>query len=66
MSLLNKRAVRKFIKEHGRHISQIECTFWSTLEIRVEKMILNAIANNGSRRRITQYEISGEGTLKEK
>lgn len=57
MSLLNRKAVKEFIKEHGKYISQIETTFWSALEMKVERLLLNAISNNASRRRLTQYEL---------
>lgn len=62
MSLLNRKAIRRFIKEHGKYITQIETTFWSALETKVERMLLNAIANNASRRRITQYELMSDRT----
>lgn len=62
MSLLNRKAIRRFIKEHGKYITRIETTFWSALETKVERMLLNAIANNASRRRITQYELMSDRT----
>jgi len=57
MSLLNRKATKEFIRQHGKYITQIESTFWSMLEAKVEKILLNAIANNASRRRLTQYEL---------
>jgi hypothetical protein len=64
MGLINKAKVRAFIREHGKHITQVESTFYSALESRVEKIVLNAIGNNASRRRLTQYELLGNGDLK--
>ncbi len=64
MSLVNKKAIKTFIKEHGKYITQIEGTFYSMLEMKVERMILNAIASNASRRRLTQYELLGNGIKK--
>jgi hypothetical protein len=59
MSLINKKSIKTFIKEHGKYITQIEGAFYSMLETKIEKMILNAIANNASRKRLTQYELLG-------
>ena len=56
-SLLNRRAVRQFIKENGKYIKQVESTFYTLLEQRIKKTILKAIANNASRKRLTQYEM---------
>lgn len=61
MGLINKARVKEFIKDHSEYITQIECTFYSALESRVERMILNAIATNLHRRRLTQYELLGNG-----
>ena len=59
MDLIKKAKVRQFIKENGKHITQIESTFYTALEVKVENMILGAITNNASRRRLTQYELVG-------
>ena len=66
MSLLNRKATKEFIRQHGKYITQIESTFWSMLEAKVEKILLNAIANNASRRRLTQYELMTERNLEKK
>ena len=58
-SLLSKKAVKQFIKENGKHITQVESTFYTLLEQKMRNTILKAIANNASRRRITQYELLG-------
>ena len=65
MGLINKAKVKSFIKEHGKHITQVEGTFYAVLETRIEKMILHAICNNASRHRLTQYELLGNGQPKE-
>ena len=65
MGLIHKAKVRAFVKDHGKRINQVEMTFYTALEERVEKVILNAIANNASRHRLTQYELFGNGNSKE-
>jgi hypothetical protein len=65
MGLINKAKARAFIKEHGKRITQVETTFYTALEARIERMILNAIANNASRHRLTQYELLANGNSKE-
>ncbi len=64
-SLLNRKAVRQFIKENGKHITQVESTFYTLLEQRIRNTILKAIANNVSRHRLSQYELLGNGNLNE-
>lgn len=64
-SLLNKKAVRQFIKKNGKHITQVESTFYSLLEQRIRNTILKAITNNASRKRLTQYELLGNGNSNE-
>ena len=64
-SLLNKKAVRQFIKENGKHVTQVESTFYTLLEQRIKNTILKAIANNASRKRLTQYELLGNGNSNE-
>ena len=61
MGLINKKAVKEFIKGNSASITQIECTFYSGLEAEVMKMIRRAIAANASRRRITGYELLANG-----
>ena len=63
-SLLNRRAVRQFIKENGKYIKQVESTFYTLLEQRIKKTILKAIANNTSRHRLTQYELGDSTEVK--
>lgn len=58
-SMLNRKAVRHFIKENGKHITQVESTFYTLLEQKTRNTILKAIANNTSRRRLSQYELLG-------
>ena len=64
-SLLNKKAVRQFINENGKHVTQVELTFYSLLEQRIKNTILKAIANNASRKRLSQYELLGNGNSNE-
>ena len=64
-SLLNKKAVRQFIKENGKHVTQVESTFYTLLEQRIKNTILKAIGNNASRKRLTQYELLGNGNSNE-
>jgi hypothetical protein len=64
-SLLNRKAVRQLIKENGKHITQVESTFYTLLEQRIKNTILKAIGNNASRRRLSQYELLGDGNSKE-
>ena len=64
-SLLNRKAVRQFIKESGKHITQVESTFYTLLEQRIRNTILKAITNNASRKRLTQYELLGNGNSNE-
>jgi hypothetical protein len=64
-NLLNKKAVRQFIKENGKHVTQVESTFYTLLEQRIKNTILKAIANNASRKRLTQYELLGNGNSNE-
>ena len=64
-SLLSKKAVRQFIKENGKHITQVEVTFYTLLEQKIKNMILKAIANNASRHRLTQHELLGNGNSNE-
>ena len=65
VALINRARVKAFVKEHGKYITQVESTFYTALEVRLEKMILNAISNNASRRRLTQYELLANGQGKE-
>jgi hypothetical protein len=65
MGLINKAKIKTFIKEHGKHITQVEGSFYTVLETRIEKMILHAISNNASRHRLTHYELLGNGQSKE-
>lgn len=60
-SLLTRTAVRHFIKQNGKHITQVELTFYTLLEQKIRNTILNAIANNASRHRLSQYELLGNG-----
>ena len=64
-SLLNKKAVRQFIRQNGKHITQVESTFYTLLEQKIKNTILKAISNNASRHRLTQYELLGNGNSKE-
>jgi len=64
-SLLNRKAVRQFIKGNGKHITQVESTFYTLLEQKIKNTILKAIANNASRHRLTQYELLGNGNSNE-
>lgn len=64
-SLLNKKAVRQFIKENGKYITQVESTFYTLLEQRIKNTVLKAITNNTSRKRLTQYELLGNGNSNE-
>ena len=64
-SLLSKKAVRQFIKENGKHITQVEVTFYTLLEQKIKDAIFKAIANNASRHRLTQYEMLGNGNSNE-
>ena len=59
--MLNRKAVREFIKENGKHITQVESSFYSILEQKTMNTILNAITNNASRRRLSQYELLANG-----
>ncbi len=65
MGLINKAQVRRFIKDHSAHITQVESTFYSLLETKVERVILDAIAANLRRHRLTQYELMANGKSKE-
>ncbi len=58
-SLMNRKAVMEFIKESGKHITQVESTFHTALEQELKHMILRAIAKNASSHRLTQYELLG-------
>ncbi len=58
-SLLNKKAATKFIKENGKHITQVESTFYTLLDQKIKDIILRAIARNASRHRLSQYELMG-------
>ena len=49
----------EFVKENGKHISQVESTFYTLLDQKIKGMILRAIANNASRHRLSQYELLG-------
>lgn len=64
-TLLNRRAVRQFIKENGKYVTQVESTFYTLLEQRIKNTILKAIGNNASRHRLSQHELSGNGNSKE-
>ncbi len=64
-NMLSKKAVRQFIKENGKHITQVESTFYALLEQKIKSTILKAIANNASRHRLTQYELLGNGNSNE-
>ena len=63
-SLLNRRAVRQFVKENAKYIKQVESTFYPLLEQRTKNTILKAIANNASRKRLTQYELANSKEVK--
>jgi len=58
-SLLNRKAVMEFVKENGKHITQVESTFYTLLDQRIKGIILRAIARNASRHRLSQYELLG-------
>ncbi len=62
-SLLNKKAVRDFIRGNGKYITQVESTFYILLEQRLRSTILKAIRNNASRHRLSQYELSGNNSI---
>jgi 4-hydroxyphenylpyruvate dioxygenase-like putative hemolysin len=64
-TLLSRKAVRQFIKENGKYITQVESTFYTLLEQRIKNTILKAIGNNASRKRLSQYEPMGNGNSKE-
>ena len=64
-SLLNKKAVRQFIRQNGKHITQVESTFYTLLEQKIKNTILKAISNNASRHRLSQYELLANGNSKE-
>ena len=64
-SLMNRKAIRRFIKENGKYITQVESTFYALLEQRIRNTILKAIVNNASRHRLSQYELLGNGNSKE-
>ena len=57
-SLLNRKAVTEFVKENGKHITQVESTFYTLLDQKIKNMILRAIAKNASRHRLSQYELA--------
>lgn len=59
LRLLNHKGVKQFIHALAPRITQIENTFYTALEFKVQRLIKAAIANNCSRKRITQYEILG-------
>jgi hypothetical protein len=61
VELLKKAKVRQFIKENGKHIASVDTGFYVVLEVRVKNMILAAITNNASRRRLTRYELVSNG-----
>ena len=63
-TLLNRKAVRQFIREKGKHITQVESTFYTLLEQKVKNTILKAIGNNASRHRLSQYELLGDSNFK--
>ncbi len=63
-SLLNKKAVREFIKENGKHVTQVESTFYTLLEQKIRNTIIKAIGNNASRHRLSQYELLGDRNSK--
>ncbi len=63
-SLLNRKAVRQFIKENGKYINQVESTFYTLLEQKTKNTILKAIRNNASRKRLTQYELGNSKEVK--
>lgn len=56
--LINKRAVREMIKDVSPYITQVESGFYDALERKVRKVILSAIGNNASRKRLTQCELA--------
>ena len=64
-SLLNKKAVRQFIRQNGKHITQVESTFYTLLEQKIKNTILKAISNNASRHHLSQYELLANGNSKE-
>lgn len=57
--LLNHKGVKHFVHALSPRITQIETSFYTALELKVQRIIKAAIANNCSRKRITQYEILG-------
>jgi len=57
--LLNRKGVKEFVHASAPRITQIESTFYTALELKVQRVIKAAIANNCSRKRITQYEVLG-------
>ncbi len=55
--LLNKKAVRSFIKEHAPKITQVEKDFFPALDLQTRKLILKALKRNGKHARLTQGEL---------
>lgn len=55
--LLNKKAVRNFIREHAPEIHQVETAFYSVLDFETRKLIIKAIKRNGKHARLTTGEL---------
>jgi 3-oxoacyl-ACP reductase-like protein len=56
-SVISKKGVRDFVKANGRYVTQVDKMFYAVLDHRVKDIILKAISNNCSRRKLTHHEI---------
>ena len=56
-SVISKKAVRKYIKENGKRITQVDPLFYTALDNRVKQIILSSILNNCSRKKLTASEL---------
>ena len=51
--LINKKKVKMYVKEHGKHVTQIDKNFYDILNRKLILVLEKALQVNASRRRLT-------------
>ncbi len=63
--LLNRKAVRSFIRDRAPKITQVEKDFYAVLDFQTRQIILKAIRRNGKHPRLTTGELTETGPAEE-
>jgi len=57
--MLNKSAIRKFVKERNPKIRRITKSYFEMLNVKVERMVIASTIQNLSRKTLTHNELTG-------